>query len=79
MKHVWQETLEDLDPRMQSAINELKQIISRRYPGTNYVLSRGHDDPKNVHLEAIVDLDDPDEVLDLVGERLDQLLEPVMN
>src|SRR5438093_469542 len=64
---------ESLDPRARRAVDELQATISRKYPGTSFELARGHDEPENIHLKAVVDLDDADEVLDLVGERLDQL------
>lgn len=57
------------DPRIQAAIEEFKAMISARFPGTTYTVSIG-DDPEGVYLDAIVDLDDPDEVMDLIIKRL---------
>ncbi|MGH2558689.1 MAG: hypothetical protein ACRDJH_06465 [Thermomicrobiales bacterium] len=57
------------DPRIQAAIDELKETISQQFPGTTYTVAIG-DDPEGVYLDAIVDLDDPDAVLDLIIDRL---------
>ncbi len=62
--------LEPLDPRMQSALEELWALISRHYPGASFEVARDADEPENVDLITTVDLDDPDEVLDLVIDRL---------
>ena len=45
-------------------------MIAARYPTVAFEVSRGHDEPRNVHLTAVVDVDDTDEVLDLVIERV---------
>lgn len=63
----------ELSPRIQAALLELQQTIIARYPGTVFDVARGHDEPENIHLKAIVDLDDAEEVLDLVEDRLEQL------
>ena len=55
--------------RMAQVIGELKNIISSRYPGTAYVLEYG-EDGKRIFLIPMVDLDDPEPVLDLVIDRL---------
>lgn len=65
-----QTTMESLDPRMQGAIRELQGMIAGCYPTATFEISRNQDEPENVHLRTIVDLDDADEVLDLVGEPL---------
>ncbi len=58
-----------VDPRIQAAIVEFKEMISAHFPGTTYTVSIG-DDPVGVYLDAIVDIDDPDEVMDLIIDRL---------
>jgi hypothetical protein len=63
----------ELTPRMQRALSELQAVIQRRYPTTTFAVGLGEDDPEAVHLVATVDLDDPDEVLDLVIERVLEL------
>ena len=61
---------QSFDARTWSAIDELQHMISARYPASTFKISRGEDDPLAVHLIAIVDLDDPGEVLDLVIDRV---------
>jgi hypothetical protein len=62
-----------LDARMQKAIAEFESLILQRYPGTSFEVSVAPDDPRQIHLNVVVDLDDPDEVGDLVLDRLLQL------
>ena len=58
---------------MRQALEELQGIIEQRYPTATFEVSSGEDDPRVVHLTTIVDLDDPDEVLDLVITRVMEL------
>jgi len=60
------------DPRMAGAIAELQERIRARYPTAIFAVEAG-EDPDGVYLTAAVDLDDPDEVLDVVVERLLEL------
>jgi hypothetical protein len=62
-----------LDPRIRQAIDELRRTIRERYPSAQFAVERGHDEPENVHLITTVDLDDPDEVVDLVLDRMIEL------
>jgi len=62
-----------LEPRLQQAVDEVRQTIRQRYPEARFTVARGIDDPIQVHLTTEVDVDDPDEVLDLVLERLLEL------
>jgi hypothetical protein len=62
--------LADLDERSQQAIEELEQTIAAKFPSTTFVLARSPEDLASIHLLAIVDVDDPDEVGDLVVERV---------
>ena len=64
----------ELDPRMQRAIEELKRTISARYPSTVYRLERSRDNPYGVHLMAVTDAGDPDDVGDLVVDRVVELI-----
>jgi hypothetical protein len=57
------------DARFQSALSELQELIRVHYPSATFVVSEG-DDPEGVYLSAVVDLDDPDEVMDVVVNRL---------
>lgn len=56
--------------RIEAALAELKQLIKRRYPEARFSVAGGPEDPQEVHLVATVDLEDTDEVLDLVMERM---------
>jgi hypothetical protein len=67
------EQIEGLDSRAQSALDELRTVIQDRYPKARFEVSRAHDEPENIHLTAIVDVEDPDEVLDLVVDRVLEL------
>lgn len=66
-------TAANLDPRMRATLEELKGMIRERYPTAAFAIARSPEEPDNVHLRTIVDLDDADEVLDLVAERLLEL------
>lgn len=59
--------------RMQDAISELQAMIGQCYPSARFTLSHPEDESESVELTAIVDIDDPDEVLDTVIERVIQL------
>jgi hypothetical protein len=65
-----QEHSETLDPRIRSALAELEGAITQHYPTARFEVSRGHDEPENIHLTAIVDVEDTDQVLDLVIDRV---------
>jgi len=60
----------ELDYRTQQAIRELQSVIAARYPTTTFDVVRGADDPRSIHLLTVVDVDDPDEVGDLVVDRV---------
>lgn len=55
--------------RIDPIIAEFKQTISEHFPGTEFEQYLG-EDPDGVYLIAIVDLEDPDEVIDLIIDRL---------
>lgn len=59
-----------LSPRTQQAIEELKQLITARYPQATFSVVSLVADPPPIHLYATVDVEDTDEVLDLVIDRL---------
>ena len=59
--------------RMENALNELRGLIRTRYPQARFSVAHGHDEPENVHLVTTVDLEDADEVLDLVIDRVVEL------
>lgn len=58
------------DPRMRQALTDLQARIRERYPSATFQLAAAPDDPAAIHLYATVDLEDTDELLDLVIERL---------
>jgi hypothetical protein len=62
-----------LDDAVQQAVDELRGLILQRYPDATFDIQRGPDDPEAVLLITIVDLDDPDEVMDLVIDRMMEL------
>lgn len=64
---------ERLDPRAEHALEELRALVRQRYPTARFVISRGEDDPQSIHLLAEVDVDDPDEVLNVVIDRVVEL------
>lgn len=57
------------DPRIREAVEELTATILDQYPDSKITAEIG-DDPLGIYLTAIVDLDDPDEVLDIVVDRV---------
>lgn len=65
-----QQSVEHADTRVQQAIDELRELVHRRYPTARFEISRGEDDPASIHLLTEVDVDDPDDVLDLVIDRV---------
>jgi len=60
----------ELDERTRQANYELQTIITSRYPTTTYELVQSPDDPATMNLLAVADVEDPDEVGDLVVERV---------
>lgn len=58
-----------VDAGIQAALDELQAIILRHYPTARFNVTRGIDDPAIVELVTIVDIDDPDRVLDIVINR----------
>ena len=64
------EAAERPDPRVSGAIEQLQGLIRQRYPAAEFEVSTDPEEPENVHLITTVDLEDPDEVLDLVLDRV---------
>ena len=60
------------NPRVQSALTELKGIIRDRWPEATFQASPG-EDPKGIYLTATVDVDDTTTVMDALVERLLEL------
>jgi hypothetical protein len=57
------------DPRLASAVDELKGVIAAQHPESTFALAAG-DDPEGLYLTATVDVDDPDTVVDSFIDRL---------
>jgi hypothetical protein len=57
------------DPRLHAALQELTELVKAHYPTATFSLERGVDDPDAIHLVTTVDIDDPDEVVDLTIDR----------
>ena len=55
---------------MQSAIDELTAIILSHYPGTTFRVTPSPEERDAVHLKAIVDVEDTDDVVDLIIDRM---------
>src|SRR5262245_53813894 len=66
------ETHIPLTPAMEDAVNELKSLITGRFPQASFVVEEGFD-PKGTYLVTTVDIADTDEVIDVVGDRLVEL------
>jgi hypothetical protein len=58
-----------LTPRMKEAIDELKGLITARFPQAAFVIEEGFD-PEGVYLITTVDIADTDEVIAVIGDRL---------
>lgn len=56
-------------PRMKAAIAEMESIIRAAYPDAIFEVGPG-DDPEGTYLTATVDIEDTDEVIDVIVERL---------
>src|SRR5512144_867634 len=56
--------------RIDAALDELRQLITERYPKAHFSVTHGPEDRQEVHLVATVDLEDTDEVLDVVMDRM---------
>jgi hypothetical protein len=67
------EYLDTLDPARQQAVTELAGMVKQRYPTASFAVGPGEDDPAVTHITTTVDIDDPDEVVDLVIDRMLEL------
>lgn len=61
------------DPRMTAAIAELTELIREQYPDTTFTTELGENE-EAVFVTAVVDIDDPDEVVDCYIDRSVTLL-----
>src|SRR5687767_15942739 len=58
-----------LTPRIKEALDELKGLITARFPQAAFVIEEGFD-PEGVYLITTVDIADTDEVITVIGDRL---------
>jgi hypothetical protein len=66
------ETPVALTPALEEAVEELKRLITARFPQASFVVEEGFD-PKGIYLVTTVDIADTDEIMDIVGDRLVEL------
>ncbi len=57
------------DARLQAAVEELQALILSRLPTTTFTVGEA-DDPDGVYMRAIDDVDDTDEVIEVLLDRL---------
>ncbi len=62
-----------LRPRMQQAVEELKGLVLERYPGATFRVAHSPEEPRIVHLWTTVDVEDTDEIMDVVIDRVTRL------
>ena len=58
-----------LDPRMSAAVDEITALIRASYPSTTFLVDMD-EDQRTVFITAVVDLDDPDEVIECFIDRI---------
>jgi hypothetical protein len=61
------------DLQMVTALDELRALVLRQYPDATFEVTSAPDDPSIVHLIATVDLDDTEDLVDLVIDRMIEL------
>jgi hypothetical protein len=59
----------EITPQMQAALDELQGMIAARFPDATFVVQEQYD-PPGIALVATVDIDDTDEIIDVIGDRL---------
>ncbi len=57
------------DPKMSAAITEMTDLIRDSYPGTTFFVDV-EENQETVYVTAVVDVDDPDEVVDCFIDRV---------
>ena len=65
-----QKQLQTDNPHISQALNELADLVRRRYPEATFQVTQAEDDPSIVHLLTRVDVEDTEEVADLVMARM---------
>ncbi|MGI8968819.1 MAG: hypothetical protein ACR2GA_06920 [Chloroflexota bacterium] len=69
-EHQPSEYQRSLDPSRQQAVEELTKLVGAHFSLRDVAVVPGEDNPDATHVIATVDIDDPDEVADLVMERM---------
>jgi hypothetical protein len=64
-----EETRTEVSPPIRAALDELEAMIAARFPSVTFVVQE-EDDPPGIYLLATVDIEDTDEVIDIIGDRL---------
>ena len=59
--------------RMREAIAEVEELIKRKYPEATFRTERSPENPRIIHLIPIVDVEDTDEVMDVVVDRVGEM------
>src|SRR4051794_4412537 len=67
------EQLQHGNPRIRNALNELADLVRTGYPEATFQVTPAEDDPAIIHLVTRVDVDDPEEVANLVMDRMLEL------
>jgi len=62
-----------LEPDVKQAVDELISLIRTAYPSARFEVRSAPDDASTTLLEVTVEVDDPEEVLALVFERMEEL------
>ncbi len=57
------------DPKMQAAIAELQNLILDHYPTATFTVGAA-EDPEGIYMRAVMDIDDTDDVIALILDRL---------
>src|SRR6185437_10131412 len=60
----------EISPRMETAVDELRRLIRTHYPDAQFSVRPSPDDANVVHLIAVVDTENLDDVLDGVVDRM---------
>jgi len=63
------EHIDQVEPKIQAALSELKDLIRQRWPEASFEVSQG-EDPDGVYLGTTVDIDDTDQAMDAIIDRL---------
>lgn len=61
---------EALEPWIVRALDDLTERIRMRYPDAEFDIELGIDDPNAIHLIVTVDIEEPEDVVDLVIDRV---------